>query len=539
MKRAFTIIRVSGEDQLRGYGPDSQWYDDVLPNAPLLGLEVSENLRQVIQESATGWDREKFEAAVREALQLYHRGEVQALLFPRVDRETRFLFGSFPLLCEVIRADMKVYFARERFQLDPNDSESVSRYLRKAEEAQAYVETMRLNTMRGRRRRAERDHKMPTGGHKWAFDYDPATGRYARNEQRASWLRKSREWVMDEGCFLNECCRRLDQNSILTPDGGTKWARQVLRDILLDDANIGKFYAYKHKRVKEPNGKRRVIHTSPDQWVLVYEDPTQAIFTPEQYEGLKEKLRRNQENSPRHAIHWYPPIRGMVFCTNCCTRSGGRRRMTGVTIKGMAYYRCVCSNLVNARRLWDNLREGIKVRILEPERLVPGVKAQLKRGKSLETLEEETRSLRREREAWEQSRVKARRLHLLPNSKYTLEQYLADDRRMQEQIQRLDAEIAKSERQVAYLRQAIVDEEGIRRFCEHVAHNLDYLDDSKWRVVLEQMRLWVEVPPSRQPIAHIALPTVKETVREIASETSRCYSPPGLSGNLESLYALP
>jgi hypothetical protein len=67
---------------------------------------------------------------------------------------------------------------------------------------------------------------------------------------------------MDEGCLLNESCRRLDQNSVLTPDGNTKWARSVLRGILLDEANMGKFYAYKHKTIKGPNGKRRVIPTS-------------------------------------------------------------------------------------------------------------------------------------------------------------------------------------------------------------------------------------------------------------------------------------
>src|ERR1035437_214735 len=125
MKNAFTIIRVSGEDQLRGYGPDSQWLDDVVPNAVSLGLEVSENLKRVIQEPATSWDREKFEAAVREAMGLYRSGVVQALIFPRVDRETRFLFGSFPLLCEVIRSGLHVFFARERFPIDPDDSESV------------------------------------------------------------------------------------------------------------------------------------------------------------------------------------------------------------------------------------------------------------------------------------------------------------------------------------------------------------------------------------------------------------------------------
>ena len=56
MKRAFVIIRVSKEDQLKGYGPDVQWFEDVLPNAPLLGLEVNEALRAMIQEEATGWE---------------------------------------------------------------------------------------------------------------------------------------------------------------------------------------------------------------------------------------------------------------------------------------------------------------------------------------------------------------------------------------------------------------------------------------------------------------------------------------------------
>jgi len=119
MKKAFTMIRVSGEDQLKGYGPDSQWYDDVLPNARLLELEVSETLRRVIQEPATSWDRDRFQEAIREALGLYQRREIQAVLFPRVDRETRFLFGSFPLLCEVIRAGVEVYFAIDD-SLNPN-----------------------------------------------------------------------------------------------------------------------------------------------------------------------------------------------------------------------------------------------------------------------------------------------------------------------------------------------------------------------------------------------------------------------------------
>ena len=102
MITAFTIIRVSGEDQLKGYGPDVQWEYDIVPVAPDLGLEVSEQYRRVLQESATGWDRARWEAAVREALGLFRKGEIQALVFPRVDRETRFVAGSFPLLVRVL-----------------------------------------------------------------------------------------------------------------------------------------------------------------------------------------------------------------------------------------------------------------------------------------------------------------------------------------------------------------------------------------------------------------------------------------------------
>jgi len=67
MLKAFVIIRLSTEDQLKGYGADVQWEDDILANAPTLGLEVSETCRRVIQESATGWERSRFETAVREA----------------------------------------------------------------------------------------------------------------------------------------------------------------------------------------------------------------------------------------------------------------------------------------------------------------------------------------------------------------------------------------------------------------------------------------------------------------------------------------
>ena len=219
---AFTIIRVSREDQLRGYGPDSQWEEDVLPNAARLGIQAKEVYRRVIQEPATGWDRPKFEEAVREAIKLHRSGEINALLFPRVDRETRFLFSSFPILCEALQSGLYVFFAREGFRLDPNDSESLSRYLRKAEESRAYVETMRTNTMQGRKRRMERDAMMPTAKSRWAYEYHPYrrdwgrppdahSGRYTAIPERVPIVTAWVGWILEEGASLSECYRRTQQ----------------------------------------------------------------------------------------------------------------------------------------------------------------------------------------------------------------------------------------------------------------------------------------------------------------------------------------
>ncbi len=162
MKKAFTIIRVSGRDQLKGNGPDAQWEDHVLPNAPVLDLEVNEEYRCVIQESASGWNRPKFEAVVNEAIELHRRGEIQAVLFPRVDRETRFLFSSVPLLNKIMGAGLEVYFAEEQLFLDPNDPDAVQRYTDKVKAAQDYIATLRRNTMKGRKKRVKKG-RLPTG----------------------------------------------------------------------------------------------------------------------------------------------------------------------------------------------------------------------------------------------------------------------------------------------------------------------------------------------------------------------------------------
>lgn len=362
MKTAFTIIRVSAEDQLKGYGPDVQWFDDVIPNALLLGLKVDENYKRVIQESATSWERVKFEATVREAMALHRVGEIEALLFPRVDRETRFLFGSIPLLVEIVQSGLEVYFAREKLRLDPNDSESVERYLSKATQAQAYVETMKVNTMGGKRRKA-RQGKLSTGGTP-LFGYEhievEQIGQDGKKErvkkraiipEQAEIVRRVFRLIAEEHHTLYGVAAELNRDEIPAPRGG-KWSEHTSHRLVTNPAYMGKTYVFRYKVVepKKPRNRERsyskTTHVFRDrsEWIEL-PGITPAIVSPETFDAAQEQLKVNRLRSPRSRKHHYLLGGGRFRCGVC-----GRSMIGSVKKKPRGdwlYYRCVCNVKTN------------------------------------------------------------------------------------------------------------------------------------------------------------------------------------------------
>jgi site-specific DNA recombinase len=333
MNNAFVIVRVSAEDQLKGYGPNVQWEDDILPVAPLLGLTVSENYRRVIQESATGWERTKFEAAVREALALYSHGDIDALLFPRVDRETRFVFGSFPLLTEVVKSGLRVYFAREKLALDPSDPESMERYLNKATQAQAYVQTMKTNTSRAKKKLL-REGKLPQGTGKglFGYDWDRATKKRLINKLEAGIVHElfSRVAV---GESLVSIARSLNQRGISTKgskEGQHKfWHSLTIRRIIRNTGYIGKTYF----------GGTLLPEVTP------------AIINQDTYQAANSELDRPKVRTGRPK-HKYL-LRNHAFCAIC-----GKPLVGHCLNKKYRYYQC------NSARPFENSEKRCSARYI-------------------------------------------------------------------------------------------------------------------------------------------------------------------------------
>jgi hypothetical protein len=82
--------------------------------------------------------------------------------------------------------------------------------------------------------------------------------------------------------------------------------------------------------------------------------------------------------------------------------------------------------------------------------------------------------------------------------------------RAEEKIQRLQAEKAELERRLATVRQQILNEEGIRRFCRLAANNLDNLTKDQWEMLLRLLKLRVTVRSKELITVNVALPPVKD-----------------------------
>ena len=117
----------------------------------------------------------------------------------------------------------------------------------------------------------------------------------------------------------------------------------------------------------------------------------------------------------------------------------------------------------------------------------------------------------------EQAEQKALRLHLyLPD--YPVAKLEVEISRIHERKKQLIEETGRTAQQIRDLKHAIADEQGIKRFCEIAASNLDNMDDNRWRLLVEAMNLRVFV--SDKTAVKVTVPAAKEDEDVIALCTS-------------------
>jgi len=493
MKKAFVIIRLSTQDQLKGYGADVQWEDDILSNVPSLGLSVNETNRRVIQESATGWERTKFEAAVRESLSLYQNGQIEALLFPRVDRETRFLFGSFPLLAEIVKAGLPVYFAREKLALDPNDSESIERYLSKATQSQAYIDTMKTNTLQAKAKLVKKGIlPQGTGLGLYGFNWSKKNKRRIPLDFEVKVVQKAFT-MYDEGTGFFNIAKSLNEHKILTKSGST-WHPFTVRRMLTNPSYIGLTYFGKTSGSK----KTKLISIEEKDWKLL-PDTTPPIVSEELFYRVQEKIKRSKE------IHAALPHReylltGHIVCAEC-----GSPAVGACLSRKHRYYHCrstmptaVKGKTCNARYIradyieevvWRNVREVLE----NPEVIVAEIKRQADEQSKLspQGSDYEKRITKLEGKLRNYEKQERQLIALLRHREVTKDYILDEINKLKNECQSDEEELQKLKRTTEKLSHITDAEIKLNEFCERVRQNLDNATIQDKRLALEALDIRV------------------------------------------------
>jgi len=501
--KARRVLRESDEALKEGYGFSNQREDCIKFEAEQ-GIEGVKEHQLV--ETSSSWSREKFEKIIDEAIE--QREEIPAIVFPRVNRFARNIEAAGYFLGRLRQNGLVVMFALEKLVVN-NDASAITvlMFFIHSYQADEDGKIISHSMLGGRDKLATEAHEIPNGMVMWPFDYmskriygKMSTGKPTINKERATWVKKWTEWMLEEGIGLNEVCRRMNEASVPTPratrrwkGAGKKWQPKAIRDILRSEQLIGIF-----------------------KWKgNIYIEDGETALTKETFDALQKRLDENSERRYYNAAKYdYPPLPKMVF--HACGQL-----MYGVPVNDKPYYRCPkCrKSYIGAQIIWDELQQGIKGQLLREERLIPAIRVQFDNKDTTARLEQEIKAKAGEIQKWDDAKDAAFRMGMTLKN-YPQERVQEEIDRAEENIQRLKAGKVDLEKRLRTLREQKLNEEGIKRLCQSMAKNIDSFTKNQWEVLNKLLKLRVTVYSKELVTVNVALPPVRDT-RDTQIEFSR------------------
>jgi site-specific DNA recombinase len=477
--------RVSTEDQEKeGTSLETQ-LEACLSKARELGYETSD--KYTIREVYSGLilDRPK----LTELRRWVRDKEVDAIIAYTLDRLSRDPVHLIILEDELERAGITFVVVTET--VDSSDLGKLITHI-KGFAAKLEVEKIKERTMRGKRARVEKYGKLPSGrGILYGYDYDKEKGLNMANSCLDT-VRMVGMWLLNEGIFLNEACRRLMEMGIPAPKGGIRWSRGTLGRIFRNPTYAGKTFAF--KTVTVSRGKR--VPNACEKQVQIENAVDRAAFSWEEWLGIQKQLDRNRALSPRNQKLCYF-LKGIIFCK----RDG--RKYYGVPMHGKPYYRCSghsrllssqpCNNrIVNAEWLDEMIWKEIEKILLNPQILF----AELQRRRELNTdtahLEQQIKLNQSRLAALDEAETRYLRLYAFAG--WSLDRLLHETQRLRQEQRRIEQENAQLEKRIQEAKEVTLSIAGIQQSCELARKNLISFTDGERRMALEALsiKVWVD-----------------------------------------------
>ncbi len=481
--KAAIYCRVSTEGQEReGTSLQSQ-LDACLKLARERDYEVPDEFTIMETYSGLSLDRPK----LNDVRQWVRNKQVDAVIAYTLDRLSRDPVHFIILQEEMEKAGVELILVTET--VDSSDLGKLIMYI-KGFAAKLEAEKIRERTARGKAKRVEKG-LLPNGrGILYGYDYDPETGRNIANKQ-LDVVRMIGMWLISEGIFLNEACRRLMEKNILAPKGGIKWSRGTVGRLMRNPVYAGVSYA---GRTKTVNGKR--MQCSHQEWIELPNLVDKPAFTLEEWQLIQRQLDRNRELSPRRQKQQYL-LKGITRCRRC------GRKYYGLPVHGKPYYRCSgrikllspepCdSKTVNANWLENLVWQEIEKALRDPDLLLTYLRKQRESKDSPNHLEERLQLSKNMLKSYDEAETKYLRLY--GAGVITEEKLREEASRIKKEVERITRENADLEKQLGEIQDLEINIESMRQLCGLMAKNLESLtfDDKLFALSALNVQVWID-----------------------------------------------
>lgn len=352
--------RVSTEDQLKGYSIGGQIEDC----KKLIG--TNEYL-EYVDEGITG------EIINRPALMRLQedieKGLINKVVCYDPDRLSRSLVVQLIITKHFQDHNVELQFVKHEYK---DDAEGQLFFQVRGAFSEFDKAKIKHNTMTGKLRKAQKG-LVVKNSKLYGYDYDKEKNTYSINENEAKFVRMIFDHYTNPNSQfkgINGIANHLTDIKAPTKRGAKVWHRQVVRQILMNEAYTGTYYQNRYDTVgnyvKKQSGEKTEIKVRPKEEWLVTKIP--AIIPKEQFDYAQKLLEQGRRRYTNYGKYNYL-LSGLVRCGRCGSTMTGRRTLShgkdfyiyecrknyaGAKTKGCG--RQMSENKLN-RHVWNNVIE--------------------------------------------------------------------------------------------------------------------------------------------------------------------------------------
>lgn len=311
-------VRVSTEDQLKGYSVEGQIEDCV-------ALAGTSNVLKYVDDGISGEVLNRPDLS--RLLNDVEEGLIEKVICYDPDRLSRKLLNQLIITEKLEKNNVKLRFVKSDYN---NDAEGQLYFQVRGAFSEFDKAKIKHNTMRGRYQKAKQGLVIKNSG-LYGYQYDQEKKTYVIDESEARVVQMIFNYFTDpQSNFrgINGIAHHLTDIGVPTARGGKVWHRQVVRQMLMNESYTGTFYQNKYDTegdyVSKQSGETyKTGRLRPrDEWL---ETTIPQIITDEQFDYAQMKLKQARRRYTVRGRHTYL-LSGLVRCGRCGETMTGRKR---------------------------------------------------------------------------------------------------------------------------------------------------------------------------------------------------------------------